>query len=118
MDPEAFFAGHPLSLAVYETVRSMLATIGPADVRTTRSQVSFRRRRGFAYLWLPGRWLTRPAAEVVLSLALGRRDESPRFKDIVHPARDVWMHHLEVHGLDELDDEVRGWLREAWEHAA
>jgi hypothetical protein len=28
------------------------------------------------------------------------------------------MHHVELHDVSEVDDEVRGWLREAWEHAA
>lgn len=117
-DVEAFFEGHPDALAVYRSVRSMAEAIGSIDVRVTRSQVAFRRRRGFAYLWLPGRWLAKPAAEVVLSIALGRRDESPRFKQVVQPARDVWMHHLEVRASGEIDDEVRGWLEEAFEHAA
>lgn len=41
------------------------------------------------------------------------RIPSPRFKQLVHPAPSIWMHHLEIHSLDELDDEVRAWLREA-----
>ena len=92
--------------------------MGPVHVRTTRSQVSFRRERGFAYLWLPGRWLAKPGAEVVLSIALDRRDGSPRFKEVVHPAPKVWMHHLEVHALDDVDEQVVDWLREAQAHAA
>jgi hypothetical protein len=27
------------------------------------------------------------------------------------------MHHLEIHSLDELDDEIAAWLREAAEAA-
>jgi hypothetical protein len=54
---------------------------------------------------------------VVLSLALGRHDSSPRWKQVAHPARDVWMHHLEVHAPDDLDGEVLAWLREAYDHA-
>lgn len=117
MEPAAFFDGHPLALSVHERVTGMLAAIGPVEVRVTRSQVAFRRRRGFAWLWLPGRWLSNPRAEVVLSLALDHRDDSPRWKEVVHPGRRVWMHHLEVHALEDLDDEVRGWLRSAYEAA-
>jgi hypothetical protein len=115
MDPEAFFEGHVEALAIFRKVRAMLDSIGPTEVRTTRSQVAFRRRRGFAFLWLPGRWLANPSAEVVLSIALRRRDDSARFKEVAHPARGVWMHHLEVRALADLDDEVLGWLREAAE---
>jgi hypothetical protein len=108
-----FFAGHPAARAVFDRVEWVLAGAGGCTVRVGTSQVAFRRRRGFAYLWLPGRYLTRPAAEVVLTVALGRHDRSPRWKEVVHPARAHWMHHLEVHDASEIDEEVAGWLREA-----
>jgi hypothetical protein len=118
MTPEEHFAGHPLALEVLDAVRALLAPYGDVQVRTTKSQVAFRRQRGFAYLWLPGRYLTRPAADVVLSIVLDRRDESPRWKEVAHPSPAHWMHHLEVTDVADLDDEVAGWLREAAERAA
>ena len=118
MTPEEPFAGHPLALAVLDVVRSLLAPYDDVQVRTTTSQVGFRRRRGFAYLWLPGRYLARPAADVVLSVVLDRRDGSPRWKEVVHPSPAHWMHHLEVTAVADIDDEVAGWLREAAERAA
>jgi hypothetical protein len=117
MEPEDFFAGHPQARAVFDKVRSILEELGPVEVRTSKSQVAFRRKRGFAYLWMPGQYLRNPAAQVVLSIALGRHDPSPRFKEVVHPAPATWMHHLELHDADEIDDEVVGWLREAAERA-
>ena len=113
MTPEDHFAGHPLALAVFGAVRDLIDAMGGADVRTTKSQVAFRRRRGFAYLWLPGRYLTHPAADVVLSIVLGRHVPSSRWKQIAHPSPKVWMHHLEVIDVAEIDDEVAAWLREA-----
>jgi hypothetical protein len=83
----------------------------------TRSQVAYRRRRAFAWTWLPGRWLSAPAAEVVLSIALARLDGSARWKEVVHPSARWWMHHLEVRSPEELDDEVAAWLAEAWSAA-
>jgi len=115
--PEQFFAGHPHSLAVFWKVQATLAQVGPLDVRVTKSQVAFRRKRGFAYLWMPGKYLDKPGAEVVLSICLGRRDDSARFKQVAHPSPRQWMHHLEVHHLDDIDDEVAGWLREAADRA-
>jgi hypothetical protein len=117
MQPEEFFAGRPGALAVFERVRSVLDGLGPVEVRASKSQVAFRRRRGFAYLWLPGRYLSKPAAEVVLSIALGRHDPSGRFKEVAHPAPAEWMHHLELHDAGDVDDEVVGWLREAADRA-
>ena len=86
---------------------------GPIEVRVSKSQVAFWRKRGFVYLWMPGQYLTHPGAEVVLSIALGRLVESARFKEVAHPTPAHWMHHLEIHDLADLDDEVAGWLREA-----
>jgi hypothetical protein len=118
VDPEAFFEGHPLGLEVFHHVRARVSGIGPADVRATRSQVAFRRRRGFAYLWLPGQYLAHPAAEVVLSVAFPERIDSPRWKEVVQPAVKLWMHHLKICAADDVDDEVGEWLREAYEAAA
>ncbi|MBB3083626.1 DUF5655 domain-containing protein [Geodermatophilus sabuli] len=113
MKPEEFLTDSPLGRAVYERVRAVLAAVGGADVRVTVSQIGFRRRRGFAWLWLPGRYLAHPAADVVLSIALDREEPSPRWKEVAHPSRRHWVHHLELRDAAEVDDEVTGWLREA-----
>jgi hypothetical protein len=113
MDPADFFTGDPVGTAVFDRVSAILRDLGQVEVRTSKSQVAFRRRRGFAYLWTPGRYLRRPTADVVLSIALPRRDDSPRFKEVAHPSPRVWMHHLELNDPDEVDDAVAGWLREA-----
>ena len=113
MTPEDFFAGRPLAFAVFRKVAASLRDLGRVEVRVTKSQVAFRRDRGFAYLWLPDRYLSSPRAEVVLSVALGREDTSSRWKEVSHPTARHWMHHLEVNGADEIDEEVVAWLREA-----
>ena len=118
MDPTELLDGHQVAASVYERVYSCLASFGPFEVRTSKSQIAFRRKHGFAYLWLPSQYLTHPDAEVVLSIALGRHDPSERFKEVVHPTARHWMHHLELRGSDEIDDEVVEWLREAIERAS
>jgi hypothetical protein len=117
MTPDSLFEGHPDAWAVYARVRDIVAGMGPWEVRTTKSQVAFRRARGFAYVWRPGQYLASADAPAVLSIALGRHVESPRFKEVAHPSATQWMHHLEVHDPAEVDDEVAAWLREAAERA-
>ncbi len=117
MRPEDFLDGHTIATSVYEKIIACLADFGPIEIRASKSQIAFRRERGFAYLWRPGQYLDRPGAEVVLSIALGRHDQSERFKEVVHPDARHWMHHLELDGPEEVDDEVVDWLREAIEHA-
>ncbi|MFZ0324403.1 MAG: DUF5655 domain-containing protein [Actinomycetes bacterium] len=113
----AFFSDCPLGLQTYERVCSMLEPRGPFSVRVTDSQVTFRRRRGIAYLWCPDRWLSDPSADVVLSIALPQAHRSVRFKQIAHPTPHVWMHHLEIVDETALDAQVDEWLAEAWSAA-
>ena len=117
MTPESFFDGSPLGRSVFERVRTILELFEPIEVRTSKSQVAFRAKRAFALLWRPGQYLAKPAAEVVLSIALDRHDDSRRFKEVAHPARTHWLHHLEVRRPGEIDDQVARWLREAAETA-
>ena len=117
MTAEEHLSGHPVALAVLARVRDILEEHGPVEERVTRSQVAFRRRRGFAWIWLPGQYLHGPHADCVLSVALGRRDDSPRFKEVVHPSPRHWMHHLEIRDAAEVDDEVRAWVWEAADRA-
>ena len=114
---EAFFAGRPTGLAAYSRVRAVLEQFGPVEVRVSRSQVAFRRRRGVAYLWLPGQYVRAPASEVVLSIVLGRPERSARLKEIVRPSRRHWIHHLVLRDAAAIDDEVVDWLREAYDRA-
>jgi uncharacterized protein DUF5655 len=117
LDPERLFATEPGASEAYQIVKEMLEAIGPVELRTTRSQVAFRRRRGFAYLWLPVTWARGSGVLVVLSIALTRQDESRRWKQVAHPSRGIWMHHLEVRALADLDEKVRAWLAEAYADA-
>ena len=109
---EEFLADHPLGLEALAWVRRVLAAEGPVTERVGKSQVAFRRSRGFAYLWLPGQYLARPTAEVVLSLALSRPVDVRRGSSRWCTRRSLqWMHHLELRSAADLDDEVEAWLR-------
>ena len=119
-DLEEFFAGRPLAAELFEVLRPALESAGPSEIRVTRSQVAFSRRRGFAWVWIPDRYLDghRNLAPLVLSVALSRHDRSSRWKQVVEPVPGRWMHHLEVWRPADVDDEVRRWIAEAWSEAA
>ena len=114
---ERFFEGSSTGYDIYVQAERMASGMGPMQVRVSKSQVSFRRRRGFAYLWRPGAYV-KSVVPVVLSLALPFQAESPRFKQIAHPAPKIWMHHLELLDASQLDHEVEQWMRQAYESAA
>ncbi len=91
--------------------------LGEAEVRVSKSQIAFRARRGFAYVWRPGRYVDNDVP-AVLSIPLPAEDKSKRFKSVVHPSQKVWMHHLEIRDPDQVDDEVAKWLRDAYDAAS
>jgi hypothetical protein len=114
--PEELFDGFPEGLAIFRRVQQAVSAIGEASVAVTRSQVTFRRRKAFAFVWRPGQYVS-SGVPAVLSIAMPYEVTSDRFKEIAHPAPTVWMHHLELRGVSEVDDQVRGWLVNAYENA-
>jgi hypothetical protein len=118
MTLDEFFSGRNESRHIFDTLRATIEAFGPVEVRVTKSQVAFRRRKAFAWAWVPDRYLRGGHAPLVLTLSFARRDSSPRWKQIVEPAPGRFTHHLELHAPSEIDDQVRGWLQEAWEAAA
>lgn len=101
---------------IFDVVQDAIADLGATSMRVTKSQIAFRRRIGFAYVWRPAQYL-RSNVPAVLSIALGRHVSSGRFKSVVNPSPGVWMHHVELRGPQEVDQEVREWLREAFDRA-
>ncbi len=113
MTLDEFFAGQPLSRAIYEAVYRSLQDLGPLEPRITKTQVAFKRQRDFAWVWMPEKYLRRKAAPLVLSLAFRARDPSPRWKEIVEPRPGRYMHHLELYDPADVDDEVRAWIKKS-----
>lgn len=113
-----YFEGcDPRSRELFGVVRSAIDSLGPATIRVTKSQVAFRRRRAFAWAWMPGRYLRGDVAPLVLSVDLQRHDDSARWKQIVEARPGRFTHHLELWSAREVDQDVLDWLREAWANA-
>jgi hypothetical protein len=117
MTVDEFFDGQDLSRQIYNSLFSMVSAIGTADIRITKSQISFCRQKAFAWIWMPGKYLHGKIAPLVLTLVFHSRDESPRWKEIVEPSPGHFTHHLELFSINEVDDQVRNWLWEAWKNA-
>ena len=118
MTLEEYFTGRDESRAIFDALRREIEALGTSSMRVTKSQVAFRRRTAFAWAWIPDVYLRGRHAPLVLTVSLSRRDASPRWKEIVQPAVGHFTHHLELHSLSSIDDEVRNWLRQAWDEAA
>ena len=95
----------------------MIESLGPVEIKITKSEIAFKRKRGFAWAWMPGKYVLGSFSPLVLSLSLRRRDASPCWKEVVEPYPGRSMPHLELYSLSDLDDEIRGFLAEAWSEA-
>lgn len=118
MTLDEFFLGFEDSRALYEALAAKLDQLELVKVLVTKSQIAWVRRRAFAWAWLPDRYLGSGHAPLVLSVALDRRDDSRRWKQVVEPSPGHFMHHMELRSTSEIDDDVSRWLREAWAAAA
>ena len=108
-----FFDGRPEALALYQGLCQMLdAVFLEASVKVQKSQISFYGTHLFAMASLPKR---KRDAGIVVSFGLGRRESSPRIAVAVQPYPGRWTHHVAVTAEEELDAELLGWLREAWD---
>lgn len=115
---EQHFAGSDQrSREIFDLVRVAIESIGACEMRVTKSQIGFRRRAGFAWTWMPAKYLRGNVAPLVLTITLNRRDESPRWKEIVEPQPGRFTHHLEIRSKEDIDGDVLKWIREAWSQA-
>lgn len=113
---DTFFQGSPEGLEICRVVREAISALGEASMTVTKSQIAFRHRRAFAYIWRPGQYV-KSDVPAVLSIALPCAVASDRFKEVAHPAPKVWMHHIELRKPSDVDDQVLEWLTEAYASA-
>lgn len=110
---EAMPGALPLYVALSE---KLLADFPGVTVQAAKTQITFKARYGFAFVSLR-RMKGCPEVFLILSLGLGRRLDSPRVAVAVEPYPGRWTHHFIISEREQLDDELWGWVREAWEFA-
>ena len=107
---ENFLAGkRSPAVLLFERFNSLVQQCGPVKIAPAKTRIGFQVRMIFAAVnKLTDRGLQ---AHVVLT----RRLPSPRFKRIEKMSPKCYVHHFSVESVAEMDDEVRAWLREAYE---
>ncbi len=75
MTLDEFFSGRDESRRIFDTLRAAIDSLGPVEIRVTKSQVAFRRSRTFAWAWAPGRYLRGQHPPLVLTLSFTRRND-------------------------------------------
>nr|WP_122011685.1 DUF5655 domain-containing protein [Maliibacterium massiliense] len=115
----SFFAGRPLAYARYrQTEAFVLQRFPQTTIQVKKSQISFYHRHMYACVSLPVRRLKDwPEHCIVLSFGLARRVDAPRIVQAVEPYPNRWTHHVLLAEASQLDDELAGWLQEAYAFA-
>ena len=94
--------------SLYEAFAALVEKCGPVSVVPTKTRIGFQVRMIFAAVSLTTQGLD---GHVVLS----RRLEDPRFTRIESISPKNHVHHFQIQSLEELDGEVAGWLKEAYQ---
>ena len=111
-----FFDEKPAVLPLYEAfAKRLLAEIDDVTVKVRKTQISFSNRYNFAFVsLLPVRKAkARPETYITVTFGLRYKKESPRIDIATEPYPNRWTHHMLISSVDEIDDELMGWIKEA-----
>lgn len=109
---DAAFAGHlPRLRAVYDAIMGHLASLGPVHEDAVSVGVFLKRDRKLAEV--------RPRSrDVSLALYLPRPVRDPRIAKVYGPGGPRVVHMIVLREPGEVDEQLRGWLTEAFLHAS
>lgn len=116
-----FFRDHPEAISLYSAFETrLLNELTDVNIRVQKTQITFSNRRVFAAVsFLPARRAKeRPNPYLTITLGLNRRELSPRIDQAVEPYPGRWTHHLVIGSVEEIDNELMSWTREAYDFAA
>lgn len=112
---EDFFEGRPGSLGLFNAVREYIESLGPVKIEVMKTQVSFGARTKFAWVWLPQAITgNRPESSITVTFSADHRIEDEQIAESVEPRPGHWTHHVVVEEESGINEELRGWLRDAY----
>ena len=116
-----FFEPHPGALELYEAFTEKLTqTVPEHSVRVQKTQITFSNRHVFACVSYARvkKKKDLPPVYFVLTLGLPAPLDTPRAAVQTEPYPGRWTHHFVLCSPDELDGELMGWIRQAYDFAA
>ncbi|HJA34070.1 MAG TPA: hypothetical protein H9794_07350 [Candidatus Mediterraneibacter merdigallinarum] len=113
-----FFDRYPDAIPLYEKFEKCVEDLVPeVRIKVQKTQISFYNRHMFACVSFAGvrRKKDCPDCYIVVTFGLEHKAESPRIDIATEPYPNRWTHHVLISELEEIDDELMGWIREAAE---
>lgn len=96
------------AVALYNRLVELVQSCGPVMIAPAKTRIGFQVRMIFAAV----NRLTDQHMDV--HIVLTRRLENPRFRRIESLTPTSHVHHFRISTLDQLDEEVLSWLKEAY----
>jgi hypothetical protein len=93
---------------LFNAVRDAIRALGPVRVLPEKTRIAFQVRMSFAQVTPRQNWLD---GHVVLA----RRLDHPRFRKVETFSPHNHLHAFRLARIDEIDDEFRAWLAEAYQ---
>jgi hypothetical protein len=107
---EYFSTGPPHERPIFEAVMRHLGTVGPVHVEPVSVGIFLKRARSFAELRPMRQW-------TALSFSLPRPVRHPTITRKVQLYGGSYFHVANLRRPEDFDDELRGWLTEAYLHS-
>jgi hypothetical protein len=104
---EYFSTGPERERPIFETVMRHLDTVGTVHVEPVSVGIFLKRARSFAQLRPMTQW-------VALSFSLPRPVQHRTITKKVQPYGGQYFHVAKLRGPEDVDDQLRGWLTEAY----
>jgi len=111
-----FFEKNMDALPLYEKLEQrILSEIGEVCIKVQKTQISFSNKYMFSCVSFARVRKKKecPSSYIVVTFGLGHKVESPRIDVSTEPYPNRWTHHILISELDEIDDELMGWIKEA-----
>ncbi len=106
LEVRAFFHDRPRALELYHVLEAVVDRFGPTQRAATKSRVSFIRRTRF--LWVHEAGLK----AIWIGFNLPHDIDSPRLRSGRRAGG--WSHHVKISSAADMDEELVGWLGEAY----
>jgi hypothetical protein len=98
----------PTAIALYRALESAVRACGPIRVHATKTRIGFITRMTFA-----GAYLKKHSIDA--GFILPYKSDSPRFHKVETFSPRSYGHYLSIRTVEEIDEQFRSWLRDAYE---
>ena len=93
---------------LFDALAKAVRACGPHEVLAEKTRISFHRRMSFISVYLR-------KDHLILGIVLAQRIEHPRFDSVQTFSPRNHLHNLRLRSVGEIDDDVRAWIRAAYD---